>query len=432
MILKIKLCNVAGIKNELELNFLASKNDKKNLSSIYINEDNLWINRIAGIIAGNAHGKTTILDALASVGSFIELPLQKKNLPSLNDFEMKEYKDEYKEKIFQKMVSEYTALELLDGNKLNNEKNSKIEFEIYIHTEDDDTNGYYKYLLEYNEKYKIEGIKKEALYYKQKYNKAYNRLFEICDSFESEIGYKIAYEKNYINELISNNINTDEFERKIKYYKTFIKHYNNDSNIICADNYVFPEFYLISKLKDYENMNSLLQFVRLADDNIKEIFIMKDENNDPRLMFKYDGFDLHYSKVSTATQKLVAMAYSMLYSNKYSGVLLIDEFDNSLNLEISKFLIELFSKKENCMSQIIFTTNNPETLETLRRDQIFLILKEKYELKAINFYDFIDPATGRRVRNDFSFIRAYKKNVIDNFPSEVLKNQINSNFIEED
>lgn len=432
MILRIKLCNVAGIKNELELNFLASKNDKKNMSSIYINEDNLWVNRIAGIIAGNAHGKTTILDALASVGSFIELPLQKKNMPSLNDFELKEYKDEYKEKIFQKMVSEYTTLELLDGNKLNNEKNSIIEFEMYIQTEDDCTTGYYRYLLEYNEKYKIEGVKKEALYFKRKYNKCYNRLFEICDSFESEIGYKIAYEKNYINELISNNINISEFEKKIKHYKAFIKHYNDDSNIICADNYIFPEFYLISKLKDYEKMDSLLQFVRLADDNIKEIFIMKDEKDNPRLMFKYDGFNLHYSNVSTATQKLVAMAYSMLFSNKYGGVLLIDEFDNSLNLEISKFLIELFSKKNDCMSQIIFTTNNPEILESLRRDQIFLILKEKYELKAINFYDFIDPATGRRVRNDFSFIKAYKKNIIDNFPSELLKNQINANFIKKE
>ena len=86
MILKVKLCNVAGIKNEMELSFLASKNDKKNMSSVYINKDNLWINRIVGIIAGNAHGKTTILDALASVGSFIELPLKKKNMPSLNDF----------------------------------------------------------------------------------------------------------------------------------------------------------------------------------------------------------------------------------------------------------------------------------------------------------------------------------------------------------
>ena len=142
---------------------------------------------------------------------------------------------------------------------------------------------------------------------------------------------------------------------------------------------------------------------------------MKDEKNNTRLMFKYDDFNLNYTKISTATQKLVAMAYSILDSNKYNGVLLIDEFDNSLNLEISKFLIELFAKKENSMAQIIFTTNNPEILENLRRDQIFLILKEKYELNAINFYNFIDPATKRRVRKDFSFIKAYKKNVIDNF-----------------
>ena len=432
MILKIKLCNVAGIKNNIELNFFASKKDKKNIKSVFINKDKIWINRMIGIIAGNAHGKTTILDALASVGSFIELPLEKKNLPSLNDFEMKEYKEEYKEKIFQQMVSEYTSLELLDGNKLNYGKNSKIEIEMYIQTDDDSTNGYYKYLLEYNDKYKTEGIKQEALYYKNKYNKEYNKIFEIFDSFESEIGYKIAYEKNYINELISNNISTADFEKKIKYYKTFIKHYNKDSHIICADNYVFPEFYLANKLKKYDDMESLLQFVRLADDNIKDIFIMKDEKNNPRLMFKYDDFNLNYTKISKNKKKLVAMAYSILDSNKYNGVLLIDEFDNSLNLEISKFLIELFAKKENSMAQIIFTTNNPEILENLRRDQIFLILKEKYELNAINFYNFIDPATKRRVRKDFSFIKAYKKNVIDNFPSEILKKQINSNFIKKE
>lgn len=430
MILKVKLCNVAGIKNEMELSFLASKNDKKNMSSVYINKDNLWINRIVGIIAGNAHGKTTILDALASVGSFIELPLKKKNMPSLNDFEMKEYKDEYKEIIFKQMVSEFTSLELPDSNKLNNNENSKIEIEMYIETLDDDmTDGYYKYMLEYNEKYREDGIKSEALYYKQKYNKLYNKIFEIHDSFESEIGYKIAYEKNYVNELISNNINTSDFERKIKYYKTFIKHYNKDSNIICADNYVFPEFYLINKLDNYDDMISLLQFVKLADDNIKEIFVMKNEKNDPKLMFKYEDFTLHYSMVSTATQKLVAMAYSMLNSNKYDGVLLIDEFDNSLNLEISKFLIELFSKREKSLSQLIFTTNNPEILDAMRRDQIFLILKEKYDLTAVNFYNFIDPTTNRRVRNDFSFVKAYKKNVIENFPSEKLKEQLNFTFL---
>ena len=159
---------------------------------------------------------------------------------------------------------------------------------------------------------------------------------------------------------------------------------------------------------------------------------MKNEKNDPKLMFKYDGFNLHYSKISTATQKLVAMAYSILNSNKNNSFLLIDEFDNSLNLEISKFLIELFSKKERSWSQLIFTTNNPEILDSLRRDQIFLILKEGYNLSAINFYNFIDPVTNRRVRKDFSFIKAYKKNVIENFPSEKLKKQINFNFLKND
>ena len=77
MILRIKLSNIAGIKDEMDLNFIATKTDKKNINSVYITEDNIWINRLIGIIAGNAHGKSTILNAIASIGSFIDLPLRK-------------------------------------------------------------------------------------------------------------------------------------------------------------------------------------------------------------------------------------------------------------------------------------------------------------------------------------------------------------------
>lgn len=430
MIIRIKLSNIAGIKDCMDLNFIASKTDKKNVNSVYITEDNVWINRLVGIIAGNAHGKTTILDAIASVGSFIELPLRKKNIPSLSDFEMKEYKEEYKEQIFKKMISEYTHFDLPNGNRLNGDINSKIEIEMYIKTDDVNTTGYYLYSLEYDKKYRIDGIKREALCFKNKFSKNYIKIFEIFNSFESEIGYKIAYEKNYINELTSNNVSVDDFQRKIKYYKAFIKHYNKDSNIIFADNYVFPEFYVIDMLKKCDNINQLLQFVKLADDNIKDITIEENSEKDPKLVFKYDEFDLGYSEISTATQKLVAMAYSILQSNKKDSVFLIDEFDNSLNLEISKFLIDVFSVKKNSMSQIIFTTNNPDILENLRRDQIYLIIKKKYKIDAVNFYDFIDPVTNRRVRKDFSFIKAYKKNIIENFPSQDLKTEIMSNFAE--
>lgn len=429
MILRIKLSNIAGIKDEMDLNFIATKTDKKNINSVYITEDNIWINRLIGIIAGNAHGKSTILDAIASIGSFIELPLRKKNIPSLNDIEMKEYKEEYKEKVFKQMITDYTNIDLPAGNKLNNNKNSLIEIEMYIKNDDNLTSGYYLYSLEYNKSYKTDGIKKEKLAYKNKYKKKYLNIFEITNSFESEIGYKIAYEKNYISELQANNIDVTEFEKKIKYYKAFVKHYNKDSSIIFADNYVFPEFYIVDMIEKCNVLKELTQFVKLADDNIEEIFIDKNSDGKKKLMFKYNQFNLEYNEVSTATQKLVAMAYSILESNKNNSVFLIDEFDNSLNLEISKFLIDIFVSKSKSMSQIIFTTNNPDILDNLRRDQIYLLLKRKYNINALNFYNFTDPITKKRVRNDFSFVKAYKKNVIENFPSSELKEIITNSFM---
>lgn len=429
MILRIKLSNIAGIKDEMDLNFIATKTDKKNINSVYITEDNIWINRLIGIIAGNAHGKSTILDAIASIGSFIELPLRKKNIPSLNDIEMKEYKEEYKEKVFKQMITDYTNIDLPAGNKLNNNKNSLIEIEMYIKNDDNLTSGYYLYSLEYNKSYKTDGIKKEKLAYKNKYKKKYLNIFEITNSFESEIGYKIAYEKNYISELQANNIDITEFEKKIKYYKAFVKHYNKDSSIIFADNYVFPEFYIVDMIEKCNVLKELTQFVKLADDNIEEIFIDKNSDGKKKLMFKYNQFNLEYNEVSTATQKLVAMAYSILESNKNNSVFLIDEFDNSLNLEISKFLIDIFASKSKSMSQIIFTTNNPDILDNLRRDQIYLLLKRKYNINALNFYNFTDPITKKRVRNDFSFVKAYKKNVIENFPSSELKEIITNSFM---
>ncbi len=429
MILRIKLSNIAGIKDEMDLNFIATKTDKKNINSVYITEDNVWINRLIGIIAGNAHGKSTILDAIASIGSFIELPLRKKNIPSLDDIEMKEYKEEYKEKVFKQMITNYTNIDLPAGNKLNNNKNSLIEIEMYIKNDDNLTSGYYLYSLEYDKSYKTDGIKKEKLAYKNKYKKKYLNIFEITNSFESEIGYKIAYEKNYISELQANNIDVTEFEKKIKYYKAFVKHYNKDSSIIFADNYVFPEFYIVDMIEKCNVLKELTQFVKLADDNIEEIFIDKNSDGKKKLMFKYNQFNLQYNEVSTATQKLVAMAYSILESNKNNSVFLIDEFDNSLNLEISKFLIDIFASKSKSMSQIIFTTNNPDILDNLRRDQIYLLLKRKYNINAINFYNFTDPITKKRVRKDFSFVKAYKKNVIKNFPSSELKEIITNSFM---
>ena len=56
-------------------------------------------------------------------------------------------------------------------------------------------------------------------------------------------------------------------------------------------------------------------------------------------------------------------------------------------------------------------------------------MKRKYNINALNFYNFTDPITKKRVRNDFSFVKAYKKNVIENFPSSELKEIITNSFM---
>lgn len=424
MILNIKISNVGGIKDSINLNFLANKKDKKNINSVFKLPGDIWVNRIIGIIAGNAHGKTTILNALASIGSFIQLPLRKKNIPTISEFELDAYKEEYRERIFKNMIDDFTSLDLITCNKLNNNNNSIIELELYINSDEESTTGFYKYYLEYNDTYKKSGIVKEKLCFKSSYTKKYNAIFEICNGFESEIGYKIAYEKNIVEELKSNHITTDEFYKKIKFYKTFLNHYNNESNIISADNFDFPEFFIINMLKKHDDYSKIVEFMKLADDNIIALDIDEREKDKPRLIIKYKEFDLSYSDISAATQKLLYIAYSIYDINNKNGISLIDELDNSLNYEIAKFILYVFSEKVCNMSQIIFTSNNPELMNELRRDQIYLLLKNDYNIHAVNFYDFIDFNTNKRVRKDFSFTKAYKKNIIDNFPNEIIKNNI--------
>ena len=100
-----------------------------------------------GIIAGNAHGKSTILDAIASIGSFIELPLRKKNIPSLNDIEMKEYKEEIKNKYLEilynnpsgftltaKMITNYRQLKTIYSQRKNHRLPEWREFCKWIET----------------------------------------------------------------------------------------------------------------------------------------------------------------------------------------------------------------------------------------------------------------------------------------------------------
>lgn len=404
MIVKLELENIGPYTNKITLDFRVNKRDKDLQDTIYTLPDGEIVSKVVGIIAGNAYGKTTILRALNSVGSFINNPIINK--------EVNNYVDKIKEEEIRSYLKEWGTLSLISTNK-SSDKLGTINVEMYIDS-NDEYSGYYIYTLKYDNNYIKNGVKEESLKFKKKYNsKITKEILKIENNTVSEIGHKIAYKSNYLNDLTGKS--KDNLLEKINYYETFYNRYIKESSTLGAENYIFPEEYIIDEID--ENKDLIKCFINLADDEIKDLEIDKTDIENEKLFFIYNSFKLRYNSISTATKKLCGIATNFYKATKKGGVFLIDELDNSLNKNISDFIIKLYSTKiKNSTSQIIFTTNNADVLSGLRRDQIFIIEKNNQINSVVKYLNFIDKKTNKRSRKDWSFTKAYNDNIIKNFP----------------
>lgn len=406
MIVKLELENIGPYTNKITLDFRVNKRDKDLQDTIYTLPDGEIVSKVVGIIAGNAYGKTTILRALNSVGSFINNPIINK--------EVNNYVDKIKEEEIRSYLKEWGTLSLISTNK-SSDKLGTINVEMYIDS-NDEYSGYYIYTLKYDNNYIKNGVKEESLKFKKKYNsKITKEILKIENNTVSEIGHKIAYKSNYLNDLTGKS--KDNLLEKINYYETFYNRYIKESSTLGAENYIFPEEYIIDEID--ENKDLIKCFINLADDEIKDLEIDKTDIENEKLFFIYNSFKLRYNSISTATKKLCGIATNFYKATKKGGVFLIDELDNSLNKNISDFIIKMYSTKiKNSTSQIIFTTNNADVLSGLRRDQIFIIEKNNQINSVVKYLNFIDKKTNKRSRKDWSFTKAYNDNIIKNFPTK--------------
>ena len=406
MIVKLELENIGPFTQKVVLDFRINKKDKDLIDTIYTLPDGEMITKIAGIIAGNAYGKSTILRALNSIGSFINYPILNK--------EVGNYIEMIKEEEFRNYLSEWGLLSLMPVNKKQNGVGT-INVDMYIDS-NNEYSGYYLYTLKYDNDYSKNGVVEESLRYKKKYNsKLYKEILNISQNTVSEIGHKIAYKQNYLNDLSKKSKN--DLLEKLSYYETFYNRYIEESSTLGAENYIFPEEFLVNKLD--ENKELVKSFIRLADSDIKDIEIDKTDTENEKVFFVYDNYKLRYNFISTATKKLCGIATNFYKASKKGGVFLIDELDNSFNKNISDFIIKMYNINiKNNTSQIIFTTNTADVLSNLRRDQIFIIQKEKDTNSIVKYLYFKDQNTNKKSRKDWSFVKAYNENVIKNFPQE--------------
>ncbi len=418
MFTKIYIKNFQGILNEVEFDFIAKSRNKDKQISLYKTHDGIYINKLVGILAGNASGKTTIIDALGTLGNLMVEPIM------LFDFE------EERNKIFN-MIKEVKdeSIELNQRiEKLNNsvclevqhvsgkDKDTCIQVEMYI--EEDELSGYYKYKLRFNSANKK--ISTEKFTYRKNYKSKEEEIINLHDISECQLYYINRYYDNMMNLEM---INKQSLERKYKFIKTFFYHYINDSKIVGTK---IPDFFEeISFLKFYKKSPQIMeQIIKIVDPKINSVK-MKPDSDDEELIYELKtGGNITRNNLSTGTKRFLTLILNAMNVIKSKGVLLIDEIEENMHKELIFLILRLFVQLDNNSTQIIFSTNLPEIFDCLnedeqklfKQDSIYLLnnINGNVEAKRMSEIKIND----KRIKGDALVSTIYKKGDITVQPSK--------------
>lgn len=187
---------------------------------------------------------------------------------------------------------------------------------------------------------------------------------------------------------------------------------NNKQSFIKFMNYVGADIVdvEVKKTKRFDDsyINTLME--KKGDlgfeNEITELFLSYRSYNDDG---EVDGVtSIQINEESTGTRKLIGIALAMLKTENRGKVIVIDEFDDSLHLELSKALITLFNSKEN-HNQYILTSHEISLMDSgLRVDQVYLIEKQfNGASELVSLFDFNELYGGNR--SDISYASRYLK-----------------------
>lgn len=164
--------------------------------------------------------------------------------------------------------------------------------------------------------------------------------------------------------------------------------------------------------------NEMLAFLKAADFNIVDYEI--DQKKDVNLIYKvYDEENKVVSKQkmdldsqeSNGTRKLFVMAHFILLALQEGKIIFIDELDESLHPDITRFILDAFNSSDfNTHNAQLITNTHDTTLlnnKVLRRDQIWFMHKNRYGAsKMLSLVEYKESESS--IRSD----EAYGKNYL--------------------
>ena len=432
MFTNIYLDNFLGISAPIELDFISRSRNKEVNSSVAKIEDAIYINKIVGIIGGNASGKTSILTALNVIGNILNSPICQFDAEDKFNYIQKLIdKDPSSEN--QKLMYDFfndfnSSIDISFQNLRRKNENTVFKVEMYITEDKEDLSGYYTYNLEVNGIKKR--IEKEFLGFRRKYKDAIDPIIEINDAKEGQVYYINRYFRN-ITDI--DDTKKEELERKYKFTKTFVTHYiENSANISTDVEYNSKELKYIDWYK--KSPETLRTLVRVVDPKIKDVMVDTDNKYEELLFVLKDGSKITRNMLSTGTERFLNTIRNVIEIIEKNGILLVDEIEQNLHKDLVGLIIKLFGEMSKNNSQIIFTTLSPEIFDItnkynkkmFKQDSIFILNCDYDDIRISKLLDL--KICGERVKGDASVANLYKDRKISVHPNNEQINYFLENF----
>lgn len=432
MFTKIFIDNFLGISAPVTFDFISQSRNKNKLNSVIKIEDGIYVNKLVGIIGGNASGKTSILAAINMIGQILTSPILQFDLndkmDSIRELLEKDNNIEDRKLLRDMIDSINSSTDIVVQNLRRKDEDTIIEVEMYITSDEKELTGYYTYKVRLNGKSKK--IKNEFLGFRKKYKGKNEPIIRIEDAKEGQV--------YYINRFFRNITDIDkesktELEKKYKYCKVFVEHYiKNSATLDTSEDCNYKDLKYIDWYK--KAPESLRTLVRVVDPKIKDVKIDNDNKYEELVFVLKDGSNITRSMLSTGTERFLNLIRYVNEIIDKNGVLAIDEIEQNLHKDLVELIIKLFSEMTNKNAQIIFTTLSPEIFDIVdennkkifKQDTIFIINCDNDDIQIDKLIDL--QIDGGRVNGDASVANLYKRKKISCHPDKEQIELFLSNF----
>ncbi|WP_455460671.1 AAA family ATPase [Streptococcus salivarius] len=397
MLIDFEVTNFISFQNKSILSLEKGKYLKKHAKSHILNKQNFSLLKNVNIFGANGSGKSNLISALRLLTEMVIQPT--------NDIEDRlPYMPFYLDKKSRYRDTEF-SIKLIKNEKIYryhicyNSEEVTLE-ELYIVSQNDKEKIYFKRtnssddseILPYNLKKIRKSVRKNKLLLFEGQDKNDAECVSVFQWFHSNLVFEATKKQ------IFKSIQEDSAKKNM-----FIKLLNlADFNIIDIE--------VIEKVESVpDELKKLISAANLDESRFSKRFTIEiysiykkyDENG------KVVGEEkIPYEMESSGTQKMMAVALTLLDSLHKDRVIIMDEFDDSFHLSLTKALLKIINSESNT-NQFIFTTHNLNLLDSdLRIDQIYMTEKDFLgRTDLFSLFDFNELSGVSR--SDISFFKRY-------------------------